>query len=289
MTMFRTCQAKLVRVDPKICGSRSTADRLVKCNGHCAGCFGKCRNIRTAGHDVCKIDSNYVYAHVSGLHGTQKCSDGGHPGIGQLRGNSNGDFFWWKRTLLAWKPDLQMHAFETWRGKDNLENHDETRIIGDIPDVWPDMRTRSVDMLVRTSSRRAWNITESIRKGSITDVSMGTLVNHSFCSICNNRAETEEQWCDHLKHVKGQFLDRSELSREDQTKFPEGKWCYEDNRDIYGIELSWITVGEGADPDAKVKNLIAGFDGPQGKQFSRNSNKKISMVDAYWSKYGRNI
>lgn len=291
--MFRTCRARVKSSNPAICGNRTVmgTNKIFKCTGYCSSCKNGCRNLRTAQRktsaaEICAVDPDYVYTHVSGLHGNQKCSNKDHPGYGQFQGNSNGDFFWWKETLLAHKPEFGVdHAFQTWIGKDNLENHDETRVLGDIPDVWPSMRDRSIDMLIRTSVRRAWSITESIRKGAVTDVSMGTLVNHSFCSICDNRAETEEQWCDHLKYAKGQFLGPDELSSKDRYQFPDGKWCYEDNRDIYGIEVSWITVGEGADPEAKVKNLIAGFGGPAGKQFAhlKQGKRNVSVVDLYFT------
>ena len=289
MAMLKVCRAKIKRVSPKLCGNRTEIDsnNIFKCTGHCAGCQGSCRpisNIRMAsGKKVCDVEQEYMYVHVSGLHGNQRCSDKNHSGYNQFSGNSNGDFFWWKKTLLAYNDRFGMRAFETWRGKDNLENHDESKVIGDIPDVWPSIKDKSIDMLIRTSKRRAWGICESVRKGSVTDVSMGTLVNYSLCSICDNRAETEEEWCDHLKYAKGQFLPNSELSNKDKGEFPEGKWCYEDNRDIYGIETSWITVGEGADEDAIVKNLIAGMGGPLGRQFA--SKKEKSIADIYWKKW----
>jgi len=292
MAMFKTCKAKVKRVDPKLCGNRTAqgSNDIFKCTGHCVGCYGGCRpisNIRMAasGKKVCEVDPDYMYVHVSGLHGSQKCANKDHPGYGQFSGNSNGDFFWWNQTLLAYNDRFGMRAFETWRGKDNLENHDESQVIGDIPDVWPSIRDKSIDMLIRTSKRRAWSICESVRKGSVTDVSMGTLVNYSLCSICANKAETEEEWCDHLQYAKGQFLPISELSLKDKMEFPQGKWSYEDNRDIYGIETSWITVGEGADEDAIVKNLIAGIDAPMGKQFA--SKKNQSLADMYWAKFGK--
>jgi len=296
MAMFKTCKATIKRIDPALCGNRTVlgSSETFKCSGHCADCRQGCRPVKSTsiislaskGKKVCEVDPDYMYVHVSGLHGSQKCAIKDHPGHGQFSGNSNGDFFWWNKTLLAYNDRFGMRAFETWRGKDNLENHDETKVIGDIPDVWPSLKDRSIDMLIRTSKRRAWSTCESVRKGSVTDVSMGTLVNFSLCSICANKAETEEEWCDHLLHAKGHFLPVDELIRKDRALFPKGKWSYEDNREIYGIETSWITVGEGADDLAVVKNLIAGMEGPRGEQFAKKNKKNASMADLFWDKWG---
>lgn len=96
MAMFKACQAQIVKVDPTLCGNRSVGSTVFKCTGHCAGCFGKCRSIRTAQvkenkKEVCEVDPNYLYVHVKALHGMQRCEDKDHPGYGQLTGNFNGD------------------------------------------------------------------------------------------------------------------------------------------------------------------------------------------------------
>lgn len=179
--MFKTCQAIIKPININTVRNSKNI-RLAQ-------------STKVAASEICIVDPEYMYTHISGLHGNQRDIDPKSPGYGQWRGNFNGDHFWWKKTLLEYKTRLGMHAFETWRGKDCLENHDEGRVLGDIPDVWLDIADKSVDMLIRTSTKRAWTICESVRRGSVTDVSMGTLVGHSFCSICNNRAETENEWC----------------------------------------------------------------------------------------------
>jgi len=268
--MFRTCRAVIKPISPAISAAQN---------------IRVAQSTKVAASEVCVIDPEYMYVHVSGLHGTQKDNDPKSPGQGQYRGNQNGDFFWWKKTLLAQKEKLGMRAFETWRGKDNLENHDETRVLGDIPDVWLDVPNKSVDMLIRTSTKRAWPICASVRKGSVTDVSMGVLVGHSFCSLCDNRAETEADWCNDLQHKKGQFIHVDELPSQKRDANRNGMWCYEDNRDVYGIEVSWITVGEGADSDAIVKNLI--FDAEAAKQQGKVGRMNTSIMDSFWNKHGK--
>ncbi len=258
---------------------------------------GEFSNIRTAQNiapshqagrePVCFIKEGYLYTEVAGLHGDQMETRENHPGYGQKRGNQNSDFFLWEETLLKYVPKYGMYAFETWRGKDNLENHDETKVLGDIPDVWPEINNKRISMLVRTDKNRAWSICESVRKGSVTDVSMGVLVNHSYCTVCGNKAEIEESWCPHLRTAKGQFLHPDRLDTPSlRDKWPKGVWACEDNRGVFGIEVSWITVGEGADPDAKVLNILAGDNGPEGKQFN-NGRREASIADLYWDRAGR--
>lgn len=206
---------------------------------------------------VASIAPNYMYVEVSGLHGDVA--------------NSNGDFFKWSE-LLKYDSERKINAYESWKGKDNLLNHIETKVVGDIVDAYPLIKDKSINMLIRTCTRRAWDVCESVRKGSITDVSMGTVINHSFCNICDNKANTEDEWCGHLKERKGQFIHPDNLESKYRDKFPKGVIAVEDNRGVFGIEVSWITVGEGADPEAKVINILAGAKGPEGKQFNKKAN-----------------
>jgi hypothetical protein len=234
------------------------------------------------GEEICNVHGRYMYVEVEGLHGDQYETRENHPGFGQFSGNQNGDGFRWEDVLLKYQPKYGMYAFETWRGKDNLENHDEQIVLGDIPDVWPVMPRKSINMLIRTDKERAWSICESVRKGSITDVSMGCIVTHSFCTVCANRAETEEEFCNCLKYHKGQFLHPDSLETPKlRDKYKKGVWVTEDNRGVFGIECSWITVGEGADPEAKVVNLLAGSDAPVGRQFNNKKANYSSIADRF--------
>lgn len=194
---------------------------------------------------VAELEEGYAYHHVIGLHGDQQKR-------GKFSGNDNGDFFWWRQTLLASRDD-NMYAYETWRGGDVLENHDENAVRGRIVDVWPVFTAKSIDMLMGTKRAQFHQLCGNIDNGKITDVSMGTIVGHSYCSVpgCHRHAQkrnpniTEEDWCEHLLYRKGTF---------DPV---EDVWIYEDNRDIFGVECSWITFGQGADPTAKLQMKVA--------------------------------
>lgn len=203
------------------------------------------RETREAMQKVVELDPDFSYDHVIGLHGDQMKHS-------QYSGNDNGDFFWWKQTLLVQRKD-GMFAYETWRQGDVLENHDENSVRGHIADVWPVFEDKSIDMLMATSRKQYPMLVKNIDAGRVTDVSMGTIVGHSYCSNpkCHRHASkknpniTEDDWCGCLKYRKGQFDPDA------------GCWIYEDNRDIYGVECSWITFGQGADSDAKQQMRVA--------------------------------
>lgn len=215
-------------------------------------------------------DDEYVYHHVTGLHGDQR-----DPKTGELRGNLNGDFFRWQKTLLA-KRREGIRTFATWVGADVLENHDVNSLKGYIPDVYPVLNDKSIEMLHATSRTLDPLLCQRLEKEQVTDTSMGALVEYSYCSIpgCHRHASnnnpniTEDDWCEHLRHLKGQ--------RDPET----GRWVYEDNRGVFGIENSWITVGVGADPLAKNRMRVAQLEEITYKQ-QDSPVHNISIVDLF--------
>lgn len=217
MAMFRKARAKIKALNPHNLIDRSSS-------------FAR----RVAESKIGEIEEGFLYTAVSGLHGDAS--------------NDNGDHFEWETELLRQRPD-GAYVYETWRGKPNLVNHDENIVIGQVVDTWPELDEKSIDMLLKTK-RNAFRIggrclARAVEEGVITDVSMGVLVGHSICSLCENVAYTEDQWCNHLRYYKGK-------------KDPDtGQLIYENNKDCYGIELSWICAGVGADPVAKQKYILA--------------------------------
>ncbi len=261
MPMFRTCSLQIVGGGPLV-------QYTTKRNGMHVQMLRHANKDNEEGIEICGVENEFVYHHVTGLHGDQKDTKG------RLRGNHNGDFMWWRRTLLAKRGD-RLHAYETWRGGDVFENHDEEAPFGYIPDVWPDFQRKSIDMLMATSRSVNPKLVEAIEKGRIKDVSMGAIVGHSYCSIqgCFRHAQyknpniTEDDYCEHLRHLKGQFLAEVQA------------WVYEDNRDIFGVEVSWITQGVGADPDAKLHHVVHAQEQLDSTHVVRSMN--TSVVDLY--------
>ena len=85
------------------------------------------------------------------------------------------------------------------------------------------------------------DIARNIRTGVIHDVSMGASVEWGVCSICNNKAYTEKDYCEHLRKYKGKI-------------YPEtGKRAYEKNYGVKFIELS--CVGDGAFESCEIQEI----------------------------------
>ena len=193
-----------------------------------------------AAKTVVAIQPHFLYACTSAMHG-------------DFPANDNGDFFLWTE-LLKLKQE-GMRTYETWIGKNLLENHNPKEVRGSIIDVFPIQSEKSLDMLFRVDERINPNLASGLRNGSILDVSMGVQVNHSYCSICNNLAYDESQWCDELNPKKLNLKGR----RYNGSRYPDkvGEIVYEDNRGLEGVELSIISFGAGADPKAKIREILA--------------------------------
>ncbi len=192
--------------------------------------------------DVISIETNYLYVVTSALHGDEP--------------NYNGDFFRWSE-LLKKKSDGSF-TFETWIGRPVLENHNMSLKRGMIIDAFPIKGEKSIDMLHRVDERINPNLAKGLRNGSIKGTSMGVMVGHSYCSVCNNLAYDETQWCNHLSPTKLNIKGKR-YTGQDGNLYPDkiGTICYEDNRDLFGVEDSFITLGEPADPKALTKSVLA--------------------------------
>lgn len=229
-------------------------------------------NERTAQKVVTEIDPDHLYVVVSGLHGDEP--------------NDNGDYFGWENELLRKLPvpitiagtDRKAeYVFHTWIGKPNLVNHDANSAVGEIPDVWPLQAEKSIDMLIKVA-RKHTELVKGIESGQIVDVSMGCIVGHSYCSVCENLAHDEEEWCAHLHPGKLNLKGRK-YNGEDGRIYASkvGQVCHEDNRDITGIEVSWITFGEGADSKAERKEILANKGGDAVARKRNASTAQISF------------
>ncbi len=236
MSMYRTANFRIVEKDQK--KVLSVLRKIFK------------KNRRTAQKKVTQLDPNYCYFVTSGLHGDVP--------------NNNGDYFRWKDELLVVKPNGEcrgMLTYTTWNSKPYHFNHDENYACGNVVDTWPIERDKSIDMLVRVSRKLEAKYCEDVESGKENMVSMGCVVGHSICSECNNVAYSEQEWCTHLQNHKGH-------------RNVQGQMIYEDNRDIIGVELSGITIGEGADLFAKNKVVLASKNIQKGAKGTMAKKKK---------------
>jgi hypothetical protein len=206
---------------------------------------------KEADRKVVAIEPHYCYVVVSGLHGATP---------DDMYFNQNGDLFRWSE-LLKKDEDSGEYAFQTWINKPVLENHDSKEVRGQILDVWPIQSEKSIDMLHRVDERINPNLVKGIRNGSVKGTSMGVMVSRSYCSVCNNLAHDESQWCDHLS-PKALNLKGRRYTGQDGRMYPDkiGQIVYEDNRGLVGVEDSFITFGEPADSKALAKQVFASKD-----------------------------
>lgn len=187
---------------------------------------------RTAKKTIASPKKRNLYAVVSGLHWDEP--------------NDNGDYFG-RDELLKLREDGR-YTYQTWIGCPNCINHDLNIVVGKILDTAPVFEENSIDMLLEVERGKyrlaGHDLVDMIRTGKQTGVSMGVIVQWSECSICDNVARTESEWCKHLRYHKGQ-------------KDPDtGRLVYEINHDLHGLELSWICTGAPADQKAVLRKVL---------------------------------
>lgn len=149
--------------------------------------------------------------------------------------NDNADFF---------SADELRNSYKTFIGKaifvdHNNENVEQAR--GIIMDAVFNERGKFVELLKAVDKKAYPELARGIEAGYITSTSMGTRCAYSICSICGNKAHTEEEFCDHIKNHKGSVLN--------------GLKVWEDNRNCEFFEDSFVSIG--ADPSAKIMEKVA--------------------------------
>lgn len=157
--------------------------------------------------------------------------------------NDNGDYF--SEEELLKKASNGLLAFETFIGCPIFTNHkndDIEQARGKIVNAFYDKDNHCVYIDAMVDAKSYPELARGIREAYITDVSMGCSVQWSECSICNNVAYTEKDYCDHVKNYKAK-------------KFG-GKLVYERNHDIKFIETSAVT--DGACENCTIQNVYSG-------------------------------
>jgi hypothetical protein len=135
----------------------------------------------SAGQEVAAIDPNFLYVWVTGLHGDAP--------------NQNGDYFPWTELIRPHHQVIGKAVYATWIGCPNLCDHDHKRIVGMIIDAGPVPDQKAIDMVVKIDKRVHADLCKRIKAGQQTALSMGCLVQKSFCSLCGNEAHNEAEWC----------------------------------------------------------------------------------------------
>lgn len=165
--------------------------------------------------------------------------------------NDNGDFF---------SEEELKNRFKTFIGKSVFVDHNNENVEnarGIIVDaVWND-RGKFVELLKAVDKKSYPELARGIELGYITDTSMGCRCGYSICSVCGNKAVTEEDFCEHILYYKGSTFN--------------GLPVFEDNRDIEFFEDSFVT--QGADPEAKILEKVANRSNTIGVQRHSHSTK----------------
>lgn len=148
--------------------------------------------------------------------------------------NDNGDYFSREELVKSYK------SFE---GVPIFTNHENDKIEaakGKVVLAEWDEKEKAVYCTAFVDREAYPNICRAIEEGYVTDVSMGTQVDYSVCSICDKKAYTADQYCDHVKTMKGRTVN--------------GRPVFERNFGLKFIELSIVT--DGACESCTIREVI---------------------------------
>lgn len=173
--------------------------------------------------------------------------------------NENGDYFS-KQELLAEVEagkKGKIPAYKTFEGVPiytNHKNEDIEESKGKVVYAEWDEDENCVYCTFFIDAESWPKLARGIREGYIHDVSMGCHVEYSRCSICNNKAASEEEFCSHIKEFKGKkfsgIIDRGP----NRGKRVNNEPVYEKNFGVKFIELS--CVSDGAFENCEIEQIL---------------------------------
>lgn len=150
------------------------------------------------------------------------------------RKNDNGDYFSREELLKSYKSFEGVPVFT------NHENNKIEKAKGKVILAEWDEAEGSVYCTMFIDRDAYPDLCRLVERGIATDVSMGTQVDYSVCSVCKKKAKTEAEYCSHLKTLKGRTF--------------EGQDVYEENHGLKFIEISVVT--DGACKDCTIREII---------------------------------
>lgn len=148
--------------------------------------------------------------------------------------NDNGDYFSREEIIKSYKSFEGVPVFT------NHENGKVENAKGKVVKADWDDREGAVYCTMYIDRKANGPLCRAIEEGYVTDVSMGTQVDYSTCSICEKKALDASAYCDHVKTMKGRAI--------------EGKKVFEKNYGLKFIEISVVT--DGACPDCTIREII---------------------------------
>lgn len=186
------------------------------------------------------------------------------------RCNDNHDEFPADEIRQGWRTFIGKPVFVNHRNEDHRRMrgviidaalHEDT-LPGGQPDVW-------VEGLHEVDALRFPKLAQAILSGRVNRTSMGTDVEYSICSACDNKARTPAEYCQHIPRMKGKILYRHTASGQREGHLIREK-CY----GLRFFENSFL-VEDPADPtavvtgidDRGIKTSAAKTAAPQGLRF----------------------
>lgn len=148
--------------------------------------------------------------------------------------NDNGDYFSREEIIKSY------HTFEGVPVFTNHENNKVEMAKGKVVKAEWDDREGAVYCTMYIDRAANASLCRAIEEGYVTDVSMGTQVDYSTCSVCEKKAFTAEDYCPHVKTMKGRPVD--------------GKKVFEKNFGLKFIEISVVT--DGACKDCTIREVL---------------------------------
>lgn len=179
--------------------------------------------------------------------------------------NANGDYFSAEELLKeVIHNGKKVPAYKTFEGCPIHTNHDNKDIMkakGEVVYAEWDDKNQCVWCTFYISEDAYPEISNGIRIGMMSDVSMGCTVESGLCSVCGKEAVRVDDYCEHLKKYKGKRLPGT------NTK------VYEKNKGIKFIELS--LVNDGAFDSCSISEL---YDQDELTQKALELNRRVAEI-----------
>lgn len=120
-------------------------------------------------------------------------------GAGEYFGaNKNGDYF----------PEDVLHQYhKTFEALAHVYRHhvnkDPQKSMGKVVFSHYNPKMKRVELILELDNNKAEDVLYKLEQGHLPSVSMGCRVPYDVCSICNNKAKTRAQYCEHLSKSIG--------------------------------------------------------------------------------------
>ena len=180
--------------------------------------------------------------------------------------NSNGDYFSDSELIRSAQTFVGVPFYT------NHNNQDIENARGKI--IWSewDPKEESIYVIGFVDREAYPHICRGIEEEYMTGVSMGCQVEYSVCSICHNSASTVDEYCPHVKNLKGRkFSGKVKDAKTGEIRVARNEPVYEDNYGIRFIELSG--VGDPACQSCRIQGI---FDNDKSNQSTMSKAASVA-------------